>query len=251
MIKKTVKSDLSDKTYYALMAILAVCSAISVFLPQGNLVPQGKLPASKPILALATAAIMIVLYGGLGFLGLKLSRKLEFADIINREVSNKQRFLVPLIIGALLGVFFILCDIIFATYNGIGRMIHPPFPTSIFASISAGIGEEIIFRLFFISFFTWLFSFVIFKRKPKNAIFWAVAVFSALAFSLGHIPSLMVMFGLKQVTQIPAIFLGEIILLNGSVSMIAAYYFRKYGFLAPVGIHLWTDIVWHVIYGAA
>ena len=26
-------------------------------------------------------------------------------------------------------------------------------------------------------------------------------------------------------------------------------YFRKYGFLAPVGIHFWADIVWHVLWG--
>ncbi len=27
------------------------------------------------------------------------------------------------------------------------------------------------------------------------------------------------------------------------------YYFRKYGFLAAAGIHFWTDISWHVVYG--
>jgi hypothetical protein len=25
--------------------------------------------------------------------------------------------------------------------------------------------------------------------------------------------------------------------------------FKKYGFLAPVGLHFWTDIVWHVLWG--
>ncbi|GAH57810.1 unnamed protein product, partial [marine sediment metagenome] len=39
------------------------------------------------------------------------------------------------------------------------------------------------------------------------------------------------------------------ILLNGVVSLFAAYYFRKYGFLAAVGIHFWTDVVWHVVWG--
>jgi hypothetical protein len=43
--------------------------------------------------------------------------------------------------------------------------------------------------------------------------------------------------------------MSEIILLNGIVSIFAAYYFRKFGFLAPVGIHFWTDVVWHVIWG--
>ena len=30
---------------------------------------------------------------------------------------------------------------------------------------------------------------------------------------------------------------------------IAAYAFKKYGFLAPIGVHVWTDIVWHVLWG--
>jgi len=42
---------------------------------------------------------------------------------------------------------------------------------------------------------------------------------------------------------------GVDFLLNGLMSIFAAYYFRKYGFLAPVGIHFWADIVWHVLWG--
>jgi hypothetical protein len=41
----------------------------------------------------------------------------------------------------------------------------------------------------------------------------------------------------------------EMILLNGVLSLLAAHYFKKYGFLAPVGVHFWTDILWHVIWG--
>jgi len=35
----------------------------------------------------------------------------------------------------------------------------------------------------------------------------------------------------------------EIVLLNGLLRMFAAYGFEKYGFLAPVGLHVWADIV--------
>jgi len=34
----------------------------------------------------------------------------------------------------------------FAPINGFGRLVHPQFPISIFASLSAGIGEEMLFR---------------------------------------------------------------------------------------------------------
>jgi membrane protease YdiL (CAAX protease family) len=241
--------SLSTKIYIGLIVALALLSGITVFLPQGSFVPAHELPASKPVMALATTLIIFFLYGSLGFLGLKLSQKLGFAEIWDLKVSNKQKFLIPALIGIGVGLFFILADLIFSKFNTVGKIPHPPFPTSFFASLSAGIGEELIFRLFFISFWVWLFSYVILKKKWQNQIFWIVVFFSALAFAFGHLPSIMILFGLKSFSAIPFPFLAEIVLLNGVVSVFCAYYFRKYGFIAAVGIHFWTDIVWHVIWG--
>ena len=218
-------------------------------MPQGSLLPAQQLPASKPVIALVSAAIALVLYGGLGFLGLKLSQKLGFADLWDPKVSNKQRFLLPALIGICLGIFFIIADAIFSQFQALGPLPHPPFPTSLAASAAAGIGEELIFRLFFISFGVWLISYVLLKGKWQNQIFWIVAVLSALAFALGHLPSMMLLLDFKTVGEIPPALMSEIILLNGVLSLFAAYYFRKFGFLAAVGIHFWADVVWHVIWG--
>ncbi len=242
------KLSLSIRIYIGLIITLAVLAAISVFLPQGNFLPSQKLPAPKPVLALVNACIMLILYGGLGFLGLKLSQKLGFADLWDSKISNKQRFLIPALIGIGIGIFLILADAILSQFHTLGPLPHPPFPTSLVASAVAGIGEELIFRLFFISFWVWLISYVILKKRWQNQIFWIIAIFSALAFALGHIPSVMIFFGLNTVNEIPLALMCEIILLNGVVSLFAAYYFRKFGFLAPVGIHFWTD-VWHVVWG--
>lgn len=211
--------------------------------------PTQELPASKPVLALVNAIITLILYGGLGFIGLKLSQKIDFADIWNSKISNKQRFLIPALIGVGIGVFFILADVVLSKFHNLGSIPHPPFPTSLVASVTAGIGEEVIFCLFFISFWVWLISYVIFKKRWQNQIFWIVTLFSALAFALGHFPSVMILFGFKTIREIPFILISEIILLNGVVSLLAAYYFRKFGFLAAVSIHFWTDVIWHVIWG--
>jgi len=164
-------------------------------------------------------------------------------------VSNRQRFLIPACIGVGTGLFFIVADTFLKQWHTVGTLPHPPFPTSIVASATAGIGEEVIFRLFFIPFWTWLLSTVILKGRWQNAIFWGVAILSALAFALGHLPSVMMVLEIGKVSQIPAALMGEIILLNGIVSLLAAYYLKHYGFLAAVGIHFWTDIVWHAIWG--
>lgn len=248
------KLSTSTKIYIGLVITLAVLAAINVFLPQGSFLPtlEGQeLPAPKPVLALVSAGIMLILYGGLGLLGLQLSQKLGFANIWDPTVSNRQRFLIPALIGAGLGVFLVLADAILSKFHALGPLPHPPFPASLVASAAAGIGEELIFRLFLISFWVWLISYVILKKKWQNQIFWIMAVLSALAFAFGHIPSVMVFFGFKTIGEIPPALMSEIILLNGVVSIFAAYYFRKFGFLAPVGIHFWTDVVWHVLWGVA
>jgi hypothetical protein len=239
----------STKIYLLLVIILAACSAINVFLSQGNLVASTPLPASKAVMALVVFPMVILIYGGLGFVGLKLSKKLGFAGLWDKKVSNRQRFLIPLAIGVGSGIVLIVMDLVFSPFNSIGRIPHPPFPTSIFASISAGIGEEIIFRLFMISFVVWLVSSVILRKKDKNQVFWGAAVGSATVFAIGHVPSLMLLLGMKSIAQFPPVLMAEIILLNGLISILAAYYLRKYGFLAAAGIHFWTDIVWHVVYG--
>jgi hypothetical protein len=146
-------------------------------------------------------------------------------------------------------VFLIISDLIFSRYNGIGRFQHPAFPGSLLASLSAGIGEEILFRLFFIPFWVWLISSIILKGKWQNLVFWLISSVSAIAFGLGHLPALMFLYGFPTFGDVPPTLLFEIILLNGVISMFAAYFMRKHGFLAAAGIHFWTDVVWHVLWG--
>lgn len=241
----------SNNIYLSLVVLYALLTVLYVFLPFPNILPvsTSQLPAPKPVIALVSALGVFVIYGALGFLGLLLSRKLGFTDVWDKKITNKQRFGLPVIIGAGCGVFFIVADSIVSRFSNFGPLPHPPFPTSLVASATAAIGEEIIFRLFFISFWTWLISYILFRKKHLNTIFWIVSVFSAIAFALGHIPSIMILKGFSSPVQIPMIVIGEMLLLNGIVSFFAAYYFKKLGLLAAVGIHFWTDIVWHVVFG--
>ena len=243
--------SLSIKIYVGLILILAVFSALSVFLPTSQgLLPTEELPASRPVLALANAGIALILYGGLGLIGLKLSQKLGFAGLWDSRISNRQRFLIPAFIGAGIGVVLIVADVIFSQFHTLGPLPHPPFPVSIVTSLTAGIGKELLFRLFFISFWVWLISYVILKRRWQNQVFWGLTILSALAFTFGHILAITVLFRLNAINEIPVALIAEIILLNGVVPLFAAYYLRKFGVLAAISIHFWTDVVWHVIWGA-
>jgi membrane protease YdiL (CAAX protease family) len=246
------KLSISYKVYFGLVVLLSALAALNLFLPQGDFLPvniEQSMPASKPILAMVNAAIMFFVYGGLGLIGIQLGKKVGFADIIDPGITIRQRMLTPAIAGAGLGLFFIGSDLAFRNLHMLGPLPHPPFPTSIVASAIAGIGEEIVFRLFFISFWFWLFHHVILKRRWKQKVFWIVTFFSAVAFSMGHFPSVMMLFGVGKISEIPIALLIEMFLLNGTLSFVAAYFLQKNGFLAAVGVHFWTDIVWHVIWG--
>ncbi len=243
----------STKVFLSLLLIYAFLAGISLYLPQTNAgfsqQASAALPAAKWVMALAVFGLILVVYGLLGFLGLKLAKKIGVPDILSSEVSNKQRFLWPAVAGLLSGVVLIIGDSIFSQFNGIGHFVHPAFPASLLATISAGIGEEMLFRLFFISFWTWLISRFIFRGKHTNQIFWLVAVLSAIAFGLAHYPAMMYLYGFPSFSAVPLGLQIELLSLNGLVSLAAAYFYKKVGYLGAVGVHLWTDIVWHVIFG--
>ena len=63
----------SIKIYIVLVITYALLAAVNIFLPQGSILPLSELPAAKPVIALVNAAVVLILYGGLGYLGLKLS----------------------------------------------------------------------------------------------------------------------------------------------------------------------------------
>jgi len=241
----------SNKTYFILLAILVLAVGVNALLPQAD-IPGVTMPVSSmPVwqMALAGMGITAMMYGLLGFLGLILWRKLGFPEIWEASVTNRQRFLVPALAGAAVGLFIIVADLIFSQFNGIGRLMHPQFPTSVVAAISAGIGEEVVFRLFLISFWTWLVGKVILRGRGLTVVYWVIACFSAIAFAAGHLPSLMFLMNVTDPSKLSPVLLIEIFLLNGVMSLVGAYLFKKSGFLATIGVHFWADVIWHVMWG--
>ena len=241
----------SNVVYALTILMLALFAALGTFLPMGDVVDlaDAELPASRPVLALVNGSVMLIIYGGLGFLGLHLARRLGFADVWDPEIPTWERLAYPALLGLGLGVFFIAADLLFSQLHGLGPLPHPPFPTSIVASIVAGIGEEVIFRLFFIPFWMWLISSLLLGGRGKETVFVVVTGLSAVAFALAHLPSVMVLINAKSMAQIPAALLAEILLLNSMLSVVAASELRRNGFLAAVSIHLWADVAWHVVWG--
>ncbi|OGZ34579.1 MAG: hypothetical protein A2Y98_02135 [Candidatus Portnoybacteria bacterium RBG_19FT_COMBO_36_7] len=239
------------KVFAILVFVLAVVAGISIFTPIPSQFDslQQPLPASKPVLALANFGIMLIIYGLLGLAGYYLSKRLNWHGVFKEKENWRKLFLRPLYIGSFLGLILIIGDKIFSQFHSLGEFPHPAFPFSILASLGAGIGEEILFRLFLLSLWAFILGFIFKRFNKQNIINWAAIILAGLAFGAGHLPGMMFVFGFSTIAEIPAIIIIEIFLLNGLVGIAAGREFIKYGLIAAVGIHFWTDIIWHVING--
>jgi len=240
----------SNAIFAGLILLAAALAATAPFLPQGSFLPVEELPLSPPRLALINGAAMLVLYGGIGYLGLRLTRLLGWTDVWAPDDDPMDRWYVPGALGLGLGVAFIAVDTIAASRHALEALPHPPFPTSIIASAVAAISEEVLFRLFLLPTGVWILSDVMLGGRLRDGVFWILAIFSGLAFAAGHLPSVTVLYGL-EVGELPAPLLVEIFLLNGALSLVAAQQLRAHGLLAAVGVHWWVDVVWHVLWGLA
>jgi hypothetical protein len=220
----------SNMTYLGLVAVLVIVCAMAVF------VPTGYIPSVQA--AMFTWPVVIIL-AVLGFIGLWLTRRTGFPDLWDAYISNKQRLLIPTLLGLGTGAILVLLDLI----QPVGE-IHIPFPFSIPYYAYAAIASEILFRLFPIPLFVWLFSSLLLKHRWQEQIFWGVAIVLSLPEPLAQIGVTYQMGMLDQ--PILTLLLATVIF---GANLISAYLFRKSGFLAPLAMRLSIYLVWHVIYG--
>lgn len=243
----------TNRTFWLLVALLAGLGALSVFLPGSGPanIPAAELPAPRGLVALATLAGLAVIYGGLGYLGLRAARAVGFPELWADPVTARQRFGLPAVLGILLAILFIATDLLLAPHNGLGPIPHPPFPTSVVASATAAIGEEILFRLLLVAGGYWLLTRVVHSERGRAGAFWAVVLFSAVAFTGAHMPSFLYLVGNGDpaTASLSSTLVMELLLMNGALSIVAALLLRRAGLLAAIGVHFWADVFWHVAWG--
>jgi hypothetical protein len=214
-------------------------------------VPMPKMPVSNAVLGLANAGIVLVVYGLLGWIGFWFARKLALPGIFSEDGNWQRWFLIPLLLGLACGVMVVIGDVLFAPINGFGRMVHPQFPLSIFASLSAGIGEEILFRGFVYGLWAFFLNWLLKRFNGRTVALWIANVIAALAFGAGHLGTIMFLAHASSLADLSPVLLVEIFLLNGIIGLIAGQRYMKDGLIAAVGVHFWTDMVFHVLYGLA
>ncbi len=247
---------MKTKTQMIVYLALLIVYSLMVFLVSTSGMNQapGAAPSGGQItwqMGLAASAAVLAGYGLLGLLGYALARKLGLPGIFRPAAGTRGLFWLPLAIGLGAGLALAAIDQAIAALTGTAGFTHPSFPLSIYASLSAGIGEEILFRLFVFSLWAFLLSLLLRRWKLSNLALWIANVIAALAFAAGHLPAAMVLTGAASPSELPAYLLVELVLLNGVMGILAGQRFMKDGLVAAAGVHFWADIIWHVVFPLA
>lgn len=232
----------------ALLALLAYTAVPLEQLGGGQPVPPSLSTVPAWQLGLANAAIIFVTYGLLGLAGLWLAFRSGLPGIFKESAGWRAWFLVPLAVGLGLGVLVIAVDRVSAALGHWQGFTHPAFPLSIIASGTAGIGEEILFRLFVLSLWGFLLNLMLRRWHATGVALWIANVIAALAFSASHLPTAMILLGVSTPAEIPPVILGELLLVNGVIGLVAGAFFMRRGLVAASGIHFGADFVWHVLF---
>lgn len=199
-------------------------------------------------LGLANAGIILVAYGLFGLTGYWFAKKLNLPGIFRETGNWRGWFWTPLAYGIILGIFLAIVDQFLASTGMTPKFPHPAFPSSILASVSAGIGEEIIFRGFVFGLWAFLLNLALKRWNQTKSALWIANIIAALAFGASHFPAAMILLGVTSPASLPPLIIGEILFLNGVIGLAAGERYMKDGLVAAMGVHFWTDIVWHVIY---
>ncbi|MHB0871302.1 MAG: CPBP family glutamic-type intramembrane protease [Chloroflexota bacterium] len=237
-------------TLVAINALLALCSYLW-FPPdqlagtRGVLLPE--IAVSGWQLGLANAAIILLLYGTAGKLGLSFAGKLGLIGVYRKWAGWRTWFFDPMRIGLGVGVVLVGSDRLFALFGLGERFPHPSFSLSVFASATAAIGEEILFRMFALGFCALLLDLLLWRWVGSNAILWLANLLAALAFAVAHLPATMLLTGASSPAEIPVFVLAELLLINVFLGLAAGGQYLKEGLVAAVGVHFWADIVWHLV----
>jgi hypothetical protein len=158
------------------------------------------------------------------------------------SISTRKRLLLPALVGLGLGVsnltlqaFTGFVQIMAAAANV--SSINVAFPASLWFYSGGAILVETLYRLIPITLPLWLISNVILRKRGQTQVFWVLALLTSalepaeqISFLAGH-PALMLVAG------------GA----TYGMNVFEAHLWRRYGFLAPLGLRLAEYFVWHVV----
>lgn len=240
-----------------LLALYVVVAVVYALMPGGALETAALFEQTTWLapwqIAVGNGLLIVIVYVPVGLIGLWLSHKAGLPGVFRTGASVHEWLIWPLLVGVGAGIILVIIDWLAQRWSDFPGIPHPPFPASILASFAAGVGEEILFRLFVMSLWTVILGWLLRRFSPmQHARTWSLWIangFAALAFAASHLGTAMVITGASVPAELPPVLLIELFVLNGLVGILAGVAFARDGLIAAAGVHFWADMVWHVLYG--
>ncbi len=182
---------------------------------------------------------MYFLVAILGFIALKLAKRTGFPDIWDERISNRQRFVIPLLTGLVFGILNIIIALLMEL-----DVPMVEFPFSIPVYMSVGILMEILLHLIPIVFLFWFLSNVILRKRWQYQVFWVVAILFSL---MEPVLQTIGMFQMGIISDIS--FAAILFTFVFAANMVPIHFFRMHGFLATVVWRLSFYFIWHIVWG--
>jgi len=151
-----------------------------------------------------------------------------------------RRIVYPgLIAGGAVGAVIILFERFVFQSSPIAE--SPPAWAGFLASFYGAINEEVLLRLFLLTFLYFLLGKIVrFQKKNREAFLWIATVIAALLFGFGHLPAAF------QIGSPTGFDVFRILLLNGIGGIVFGWLYWSRSFWAAMAAHFVADLILHV-----
>ena len=201
---------------------------------------------TRPILGLVSAVQSAGYAVFCGVLGILLGKKtgLWRDERILENPGLKAANIVAIVGGMVLILSDLLlfgprCQVIMDSYA-----VKPTLTYIVAAVLYGGVIEEVMLRLFMMSLVAFILHKLFWRKREQTPVAALVAanILSALLFAAGHLPATQMMMGLTPMILV------RCFLLNGGISLLLGWLYRKYGLryamIAHGGCHVVSKLIW-------
>jgi membrane protease YdiL (CAAX protease family) len=246
-----------------LFLVLLLIPAIYAGLPYAFTLTSTFLWPSELVRVLILQLVNVAIYAALAAIGLYLASRiglgLPFIEGWLKKEPMWDKFrkvlVTAAVVGVVAGVAVILIDVVVfgppleaelkQLEVTIPETIQPPPWQGALASFSAGVTEEVFFRLFLLTGIAWLGS-LVFKDsegRPTSAVLWSATILVAVLFGLAHLPT-----AISIGIPLTPLFITRSIVLNGVVGVACGWLYFTRGLESAMVAHFSADIILHVLF---
>jgi len=247
-----LKKDLKLALFFGICGLVGGIAVVPYQIDALKSTTPGILETMPPlaIVMLAGGIQSALLSFVLSFIGIKLARQgglsFEFFETLlerKKPIWSKKALITSVLFGAIIAVVIVFSDIVVFQFF-IPELAGFASGPSLFALIAGvlygGIVEEVLMRLFLMSFVVWIVM-KLSKSKLENSpppwIYYSAILITAFLFALGHLPFTNTLFG-----RLDAPILLRGIILNSIGGIGFGYLFWKFDLVYAILAHMLAHV---------